>query len=385
MLAWDYASRSNNFDLIRLIAASQVFFSHFVMNLFPDQTSNLYVKIIFCFPGVAILFVISGFLVSRSLFDTRGRIVEFAWRRALRIYPGLWTNLTIIIALLAITGDLPASNFVDASFWRWVLGFYFTGFGSEGGPLGGVAVLGRVTWDWGHIYHWFPSGVLWTISVELGFYVLLPIVLVVSNRKQATWSILICAAILSLLSAWILRDWRASAPHHLTTIVLNYSPAPYFWIFLIGVAIAYGWALLREFFVNKAHYWIAAYGILCWADNAYFGNLQIDLIVLTPLTFLRIIVLACLIISLAYTLPRLSKVLHGIDLSYGIYLYHMLFIMTLKFAGIPEPGWLLVPVVVGPIVMAAISWFFIERPALQLKHIVHRPTLGVLTQPPTVR
>lgn len=380
MLALNHNSRLNNFDLIRLIAASQVFFSHFVMYILPDQKSYLYSKIIHCFPGVAIFFIISGFLVSRSLFDTRGRILEFAWRRSLRIYPGLWTNLTIIIALLVITGDLPASNFVNASFWRWILGFYLTGFGSDGGPLEGVAVLGRVTWDWGHFYRWFPSGVLWTITVELGFYALLPVVFVVSNRRQATWAVVVCATLLSLFSAWVLRDWRATAPHQLATTVLNFSPAPYFWIFLIGVAIAYGWASLRQFFINKAHYWAAAYAILCWTDNAYFGNLGIDLIVLKSLTLPRIVVLGCLVISFAYTLRGLSKVLHEVDLSYGIYLYHMLFIMTYYFAGIPEPGLLLVLVVVGPVLMAAGSWFLIERPALRLKHIVHRPTLDGLPQ-----
>lgn len=300
--------------------------------------------------------------------------VRFAHPRHLK------TNLTLIIALLVITGDLPASNFVNASFWRWILGFYLTGFGSSGGPLEGVAVLGRVTWDWGHFYQWFPSGVLWTITVELGFYALLPVVFVVSNRRQATWAIVVCATLLSLFSAWVLRDWRATAPHDLATIMLTYSPASCFWIFLIGVAIAYGWASFRPFLINKAHYWAAAYAILCWVDNAYFGNLVLDMNALTFLTLLRTVVLGCLVISFAYTLPWLSNVLHKIDLSYGIYLYHHVFIMTLFFAGINEPGLWLVLVVVGTVMMAAGSWFLIERPALRLKHIIHRPTRDGLPQ-----
>jgi peptidoglycan/LPS O-acetylase OafA/YrhL len=79
------------------------------------------------------------------------------------------------------------------------------------------------------------------------------------------------------------------------------------------------------------------------------------------------IVLGCLAISFAYTLPSLSKFLRGIDLSFGVYLYHMPLISTLHFAGLREAAWLWLVVLIGSVLAAAGSWFLVERPALRLK------------------
>ena len=158
-----------------------------------------------------------------------------------------------------------------------------------------------------------------------------------------------------------------SAPDALLTAVLLYSPAPYFWVFLNGAGIAYGWTRLQQVFVNKAPVWGVAYGFLCWADNTYFSNIGIDLIALKGLMIPRMIVLGCLTISFAYTLPSLSKFLRGIDLSFGVYLYHMLLISTLHFADLREAAWLWLVVLIGSVLTAAGSWFLVERPALRLK------------------
>jgi peptidoglycan/LPS O-acetylase OafA/YrhL len=355
-------SHLNNFDLVRLLAAFQVLFNHAVGWLQLPNAPYPYSVLISCFPGVPIFFVVSGFLVTRSFFDTRGKILVFAWRRALRIYPGLWANLTVILILLAAVGTLPVSNFSHAAFWRWALAFYVTA-----SDLGAIVTRGRVTYDWTHFYGTFPSGVLWTITVELAFYALVPVVFAVYNRRRLTWAIIACATLLSLMSVWFLMDWRTTASDALATAVLLYSPAPYFWVFLIGAAIAYSWTSLRQAFVNKALLWAAAYGFLCWADNTYFGNLGIDLIALKGLMVPRMIVLGCLVISFAYTIPWLSRPLRGIDLSFGIYLYHMLFISTLHFAGLREASWLWLVVIISSVLTAAGSWFLVERPALRLK------------------
>jgi len=352
----------NNFDLIRLLAAFQVLFNHAVVWLQLPNAPYPYSSIISCFPGVPIFFVISGFLVTRSFFDTHGKNLEFAWRRALRIYPGLWLNLTIILVLLAAVGTLPASNFSHAAFWRWILVFYLTA-----SDLCAMVVRGWATYEWDHFYRMFPSGVLWTITVELAFYMLVPLVFVAYDRRRLTWVVIACAAVLSLTSVWFLTDWRTSAPDALLTAVLLYSPAPYFWVFLIGAGIAYGWTRLQRAFVNKAPVWGVVYGFLCWADNTYFANIGVDLIALKGLMIPRMIVLGCLTISFAYTLPSLSKFLRGIDLSFGVYLYHMLLVSTLHFAGLREAAWLWLVVLIGSVLAAAGSWFLVERPALRLK------------------
>lgn len=81
----------NNFDLLRLAAAAQVMIGHGTVPLEYNFTP-VFLKLYTLFPGVAIFFVISGFLVTQS-FVERGGLLRFAWARCLRIYPGLALNL----------------------------------------------------------------------------------------------------------------------------------------------------------------------------------------------------------------------------------------------------------------------------------------------------
>jgi peptidoglycan/LPS O-acetylase OafA/YrhL len=351
----------NNFDLIRLLAALQVLFNHAAGWLALPNLPYPYSSIVSCFPGVPIFFVVSGFLVTRSFLDCHGNVVAFGWRRALRIYPGLWVNLTVILLLLAATGALPLWNLGEPRFWRWLVGTFV-----GGSELPGLLV-GRAHFDWTGFYNQFPSSVLWTITVELGFYVLTPVILLAYRRRGLTLALIALGAALSLFAASTMMAWRATDLEALKTAALTYSPAPYFWVFLIGAAITYEWERVRSVFIGKAAYWAALYAALCYADLKVFGNIVIDLLALGPLAIPRMVVLGCLVISFAYTLPQLSRPLRGIDLSYGIYLYHMLVVFTLRGAGYVEASWLWFVVVFAPAAIAALSWFLIERPMLRLK------------------
>jgi peptidoglycan/LPS O-acetylase OafA/YrhL len=67
--------------------------------------------------------------------------------------------------------------------------------------------------------------------------------------------------------------------------------------------------------------------------------------------------------------PRLPKMPGGIDLSYGTYLYAFPLQQILVMKGVADP--LLLFAIATPIVLviAALSWFFIEKPALRLKDV----------------
>ena len=85
------SARHNNFDLIRLLAAAQVVFVHAVghtpvLESHPPWLRGL-LDVVVMFPGVAVFFVISGFLVPRSYERLRDRPGTYFMHRALRIYP----------------------------------------------------------------------------------------------------------------------------------------------------------------------------------------------------------------------------------------------------------------------------------------------------------
>lgn len=86
-------SRNNNLDLIRLIAAALVIWSHaypIVLGKGAEQPLSrlTYGQISLGDLGVAIFFVLSGFLVSQSMFRLND-LVGYTKARVLRIFPGL--------------------------------------------------------------------------------------------------------------------------------------------------------------------------------------------------------------------------------------------------------------------------------------------------------
>src|SRR5437868_2916855 len=106
-------------------------------------------------PGVPIFFVISGYLVSQSY--ERSSTSAYFLKRARRIYPALWACLAFSIGIAAACGvTFPART------WAWIAAqasiaqFYNPDFLRHFG----VGVL---------------NGSLWTIPVELQFYIVLPL------------------------------------------------------------------------------------------------------------------------------------------------------------------------------------------------------------------
>ena len=79
--------RVNNFDLLRIFAATEVLLLHSFTHLklpFP-----VWFKVLANFPGVPMFFVMSGFLISAS-YERNGELKNYFRNRILRIYPALW-------------------------------------------------------------------------------------------------------------------------------------------------------------------------------------------------------------------------------------------------------------------------------------------------------
>ncbi len=142
------------FDALRAIAALLVFANHAITGVYPVAGhGTLYVwAAALGRQGVAIFFLISGFLLYRPFLvarrgDAPSRVSAYARRRVLRIVPAYWAALTIFIAAGFVSG-------VTAHNW-WV----FYAFGQ----VYSSTLIGR------------GIGVAWTLGVEVTFYALLPV------------------------------------------------------------------------------------------------------------------------------------------------------------------------------------------------------------------
>jgi len=318
----------NNFHLLRLAAAGQVAVIH-VCDHFGFQ--NGLITLLGLFPGVPIFFVISGYLVSESLERTSLR--QYAVNRALRIYPALWVCLVVSVFIALAHGVDFSGSFLWFVAQATIVQFYnpdfLRGFG--------IGVL---------------NGNLWTIPVELQFYIALPFI----YRLLPTTRALIAATI--VFAAFSIVERMFGRGESLAEKLLTVTLAPYLYMFLIGVLLQKNRRFVSGYLTGRAVSWFALYVVVAfalWTAGApVFGN---DI---NPLcaTFLALLVVA---VAFARPLPLRH------DLSYGLYLYHLpvlnIFVEHQRTSALDGLATILIA-----LALAGLSWFLIERPALALKH-----------------
>ena len=325
----------NNFDLLRLMAATEVIFDHYYEHL-KLPLSHTALKVIYLFPGVPVFFVLSGYLISAS-YERNNSIGNYFRNRALRIYPGLWGCIILTLIVFTVTGV----NFFNKQTIAWLLtqliGFIYTpgfladyGFGSYNGSL-------------------------WTIPVELQFYIALPVCFLLAPKGKVTaWFVALFIVFLGLNYAY-----QFAPQENKITGLVRHTFIPHFYLFLTGVVFQRLKLYKSRFIYGKALYWVVPYV----AFSMFFFD-RIDAIYFTVMQYLF---LAPMLISMAYTLPTLAdKLLRKNDISYGIYIYHGL-ILTV----IVEMNWVphinLFMVIATTVILATLSWIFLEKPFIRRK------------------
>ena len=162
----DFRGRDNNFNLIRFIAATLVIWSHAFRLL--DRPHLLLMDRAFGFGvgdlGVDIFFVLSGFLVAKSLDGKT--LAEFVWARCMRIYPALWVSIAVSVLPAALVfADEPALRFLMSG-----ATLRYLAHNASVLPVVGAQIT---------LPHAFPypdgrfNFSLWTLPSELGMYGLL--------------------------------------------------------------------------------------------------------------------------------------------------------------------------------------------------------------------
>lgn len=344
----------NNFDLLRLLAALQVAYFHAVVHLrVPVGAAGEAVnKVLDFFPGVPVFFVISGFLIAKSHERSRS-LAAYARNRFLRVYPGLWVAFAAAAALLGAHGVLDAAAMARPSIWAWVaaqltVGQFFTPDALRGFGVG------------------TPNGSLWTIPVEVGFYVLLPFLYLVLRRLRGAAADLFLAVVaLASYSAW----WALiNRPDHEEALALKLAmvtAVPHLHLFLLGVLAHRNFERLRPLLEGRALAWAAGYLGLMLALDALLGPGRKTSY---PAGLVANVALAGLTLSVAFTQKGLSeRVLRGNDLSYGLYIYHMLVVNTFVQHRALGQAWHAAAAIAVALALAALSWRLVESPALRLK------------------
>lgn len=335
----------NNFDLIRLLAAVQVAFIHGNRHLGVDLPLWL-VKIIAMFPGVPIFFVTSGFLISASL-ERNKNLRSYFLNRFLRIFPALWVCFAVSLVFVSLIYSI---NVPLKEFFLWVLAqLTFVQFFNPDFMRGfGVGVL---------------NGALWTITVELQFYIVLPFVYYIFEKlkwhRLAIYAMFIVFLAINVFYKYLLGPEEVSNAVKL----LGVTVFPYLYMFMLGVFLQRNILYVKRLLKNHVLVIFLLYIvsiIISWALGLQYTG--------TNINAMSAFFLGLLTLSVAYTNTNyFSKILRGFDISYGFYIYHMVIINVLLHLSIFRPGVSMIIMFILTATISIISWRYIEKPALGFK------------------
>lgn len=316
--------------------------------------------------GVAIFFVLSGFLLFRpwalnaATDRPRPRTGRYLWRRALRILPAYW--LTVATCLIVLPQNQPASG------TDWLRHLTFTQIYSPDLLRHGLSQT-------------------WSLATEVAFYLLLP--LVAAAAVGRTWrpvrTVAIAGGGLLVTAGWLAAmaaGWLDMGLH------TTWLPAYGGW-FGAGMALGAAHAALRtgtapavfrlldDVGAAPIACWAAAVGLLAIATTPVAGPR--DLAEPTAAEFavkltLYLAVAVLILIPVAFGRPtRVRAALSAAParwlglVSYGLFLWHPL-VLELIYIVDDRPlftGGLLstfVLTMAGGLLYAAVSWYGVERP-----------------------
>ena len=342
-------NRKNFFDYVRLYAAFQVLISHGQAHLnlnIPRVISN-----IFSYGGVSIFFAISGFLVTISWINSNFNLKTYLISRSLRIFPALWTSAIISFFLIVCLGKFKFAFSLKGILWLSSQASPFTFWNPNDLRDFGVGVI---------------NGSLWTIPVELQFYIFVPLLISLYFLLKRRFSGFISSLSLVFIAALSVSvkilipplpagDGTAAREGSILVKLLYVSFAPHISTFIVGMLLA---LIVGVFGQNICARYFTFIGLIMISiSNIPFINESLNL-------WIHPIYTALIFIGIGLFSSPFDL---GFDISYGLYLYHMLVVNFLLELKIFNQFNILYAYLFCTFFLAFLSWNFIESPILKLK------------------
>jgi peptidoglycan/LPS O-acetylase OafA/YrhL len=331
------SGHDNNYTLIRtILAASVIYFHSFAVSKAAGYTDHLSALLypITSVGGLAVqlFFFLSGLFVTQSLHRDR-RVVGFALKRALRIWPGLFVCLVVTaIASCVISGSAPI--------WRY---FIFDGFYEY--ILKNSAL--HLTWNIDSVFTGYRytslNGSIHTLPMESKMYVVLACLGLLGLVSKP--SRIVVGGLVALGLAFC-SPFLKALPFDLFDADFSQTAGA---LFLSGV-VAYGAAQ----WINPSLWQGAALGLFAFALSG------------TPHVILFFVFVMWFTIYVGQQ-PAIGKIVRpSQDLSYGIYLYGwpcQQIVLSLTDEHL-NPYLLTVLSLCLATLCAALSWRWVEKPAI---------------------
>lgn len=337
---------SNNFDFIRIAAASFVLIGHSSDVLLNQPLLWDPGKLLFGFSmqslGVLIFFIISGYLVTSS-FENRKSLFIFIISRVLRIFPALIVIVLLSVFVLgtALT-TVSMQDYFNSEFTKHYLQnmtlyrmYYYLPGVFETNPIGSSV-----------------NASLWTLPYEFTCYLYIAL-----------------AGMVSLLnSKWV----------SLTLFVVYFSSYIYFQDEIDRIVIPIIGIDFKTFFIPFLYFLAGSqyYKFRSSISYNFWGLLicgAITVLVKTGYLHHQFLIPVLPYLVLAFAFSKVMKLYHFArygDFSYGLYLYAFpVQQLIVYFAPVKPDLWMMIFLsFVFTVPFAFFSWHVVEKRALSLKH-----------------
>lgn len=330
----------NNFDHIRLFLAIGVFLFH-TAEL--TQVDNFMFLKEFINVTVAVhsFFIVSGFLIFMS-YERSSSLKSYFSKRVRRIAPAYVSVIIILFLLLSLLSTLPLSEyFSSGDSWRYLLANLTTlNFLHPGLP--GVF----------ENHHWSAvDGSLWTIKVEVAFYLSVPIIAFFYRWFKPVYVLLA----LFVASTFYFYIMGMLSQHYQSSLfyMLQHQLPGQLLLFSGGALLYYYFDLFKQY-----RHQLFVLAIITYASQS-----------ILPVYPLYALSLTIIVIYLATALTYLGHIAKYGDLSYGIYIWHFPLIQVFIALGLFTSNIWFGFAGLSTLVFTAawLSWHLIEKPFLSKK------------------
>jgi peptidoglycan/LPS O-acetylase OafA/YrhL len=328
--------KNNNINFLRLLLA-------YIVVVFHSRTlSGSQYPLEKLFDGhiaVCAFFIISGFLIIRSCWSSNS-LQDYLIKRCRRLLPAYFLVIVICMIGLSLFSNMPTSEYFRSPqlFKYFIANVFFMNFLQPSLP--GVFVENGSQ---------AVNGSLWTIKLEIGFYIIVPIIAYIFNKLETKKRMNLFLGFLYLfgylynsvclyISQKMENRFIEELAHQLPGFIQ---------FFAVGIFCAVNYDLVHKY--NK---YLIIPGIIILVIYYIFGN-----------EYLLPIGLGIIIMFVGFKFHKLNDIGKNGDYSYGVYIFHFPIIQILVSSGYFEINKnIALLIVIGTVFSAAyVSWNFLEK------------------------
>jgi peptidoglycan/LPS O-acetylase OafA/YrhL len=327
------SKENNNFNIIRIYLSLSVLMFH--SHVLSQKKELSFLSLVFnADRAVQAFFIISGYLVVKS-YQRSDSNKAFFIKRLKRIYPGY-----LAVILLCALGGAYITSYSIAD--------YFTSPALYKYLLANISFLNFIQPSLPGVFdgNFLPAvnGSLWTLKIEVGFYLLVPLLLFFKRKMNV---------------------------HFLYGGVFFLSVGFYLgMLYLYNTSHKDMYLFLSRQIPGQLFYFIPGAWVGEMDNKPWFKSLisrigfPCILVLFLPLGAMAgSLALAFVVFFFAFSIPAINYPFKQEDISYGLYIYHFPVIQTLVYYGVYNRSAALGVLlsVACTVILAILSWVFIEK------------------------